>query len=88
MAAWKRNKRLSFAILAAFVKERQAEDPNVFGPHGGFARAYALSDVLTTISMMAGPIVSGALHGTVGYYYMNLVFGKVFFTQGIFGQEV
>ncbi|OOQ91249.1 MFS transporter [Penicillium brasilianum] len=64
--------------LTAFVKERQAADPNVFGPHGGFARAYALSDVLTTVAMVAGPIISGALHATVGYYYMNLVFAIAF----------
>lgn len=26
--------------------------------------------------MMAGPIISGALHKAVGYYYMNVVFGR------------
>lgn len=37
--------------------------------------------------MVAGPIISGALHATVGYYYMNLVFGKVFLNPGLFNKK-
>lgn len=59
-----------------FVKERQTEDPGVFGPHGGFGRAYALNEVLSTGAMMAGPILSGVLQLAIGYYYMNVVFGE------------
>lgn len=64
--------------LTAMVKELQAENPQIYGPNGGLARTYALNDFLGTISMTMGPIVSGALHHFMGYYYMNLVFGKYF----------
>ncbi|KAJ9262318.1 hypothetical protein DTO195F2_3705 [Paecilomyces variotii] len=60
--------------LTAVVKERQVENPQVYGPNSGSARAYALNGLLVTLAMMAGPIISGTLHGTVGYYYMNSVF--------------
>lgn len=34
-----------------------------------------MTDVAATVAMMAGPILSGTLHITVGYYYMNFIFG-------------
>lgn len=55
-----------------------ARDPTIFGPNGGFSRAFAMSDVATTLAMMMGPVIAGALHETVGYYYMNVIFGEHF----------
>lgn len=34
-------------------------------------------DMAVTLAMTVGPIISGTLHATVGYYYMNLTFGKL-----------
>lgn len=59
----------------AVVKEHVEKNPNVFGLHGGYSRAYSVSDVATAVAMMLGPIVSGSLHQAIGYYYMNLIFG-------------
>lgn len=59
----------------AVVKEYQDQNPNIFGPHGGYSRAYSVTDVAAALSMTAGPIVSGLLRQTIGYYYMNLIFG-------------
>lgn len=71
------NSRLIIATLA-IVKERQIKDPGIFGPNGGLGRALCIADIASTLAMMAGPIVSGSLHSTVGYYYMNLVYGESF----------
>ncbi|KAJ9302902.1 hypothetical protein DTO271G3_276 [Paecilomyces variotii] len=67
---------LGMLELIAVVKERQVEYSQVYAPNGGFARAYALNYLLAIMAMMAGPIISGTLHETVGYYYMNSVFGE------------
>ncbi|KAJ5216560.1 uncharacterized protein N7498_002967 [Penicillium cinerascens] len=67
----------TFEVIAV-VKQHQAENPNIFGPHGGLARALSMTDVAATVAMMAGPIISGTLHMTVGYYYMNLIFAFIF----------
>ncbi|GAD93543.1 MFS transporter, putative [Paecilomyces variotii No. 5] len=60
--------------LTAFIKERQIENPQSYGPNGDFSRTYALNDFLATVSMAMGPIISGALCQLKGYYHMNLVF--------------
>lgn len=57
------------------VKEHVAQNVNIFGPNGGYSRAYAMVDVASAIAMTLGPIVSGSLRQTIGYYYMNVVFG-------------
>lgn len=58
------------------VKEHLEENPNIFGQHGGYSRAYSVSDVAAAaVAMVLGPIVSGSLHQAIGYYYMNLIFG-------------
>ncbi|KAJ5425175.1 hypothetical protein N7465_000245 [Penicillium sp. CMV-2018d] len=66
---------LAILEVTALVKQRQTEQPNIYGPHGGLARASSMVDVAVTLAMTVGPIISGALHATVGYYYMNLTFG-------------
>jgi hypothetical protein len=55
-----------------------ARNPTIFGPNGGFSRAFSMSDVATTLAMMMGPIIAGSLHETVGYYNMNVIFGENF----------
>ncbi|KAL4916011.1 major facilitator superfamily domain-containing protein [Aspergillus aurantiobrunneus] len=59
------------------VKQQTEQDPNIFGPNGGYSRAYAISDVAAAVAMTLGPTVSGSLRQTVGYYYMNFVFAVV-----------
>lgn len=73
----------TFEVIAV-VKQCQAENPSIFGPHGGLARALSMTDVAATVAMMAGPILSGTLHITVGYYYMNLIFAFVFLFLSLF----
>ncbi|BCS26955.1 MFS transporter [Aspergillus puulaauensis] len=63
--------------LTVIIKERQAEDPYVFGPNGGISRAYSMSAIASTLPRMVGPIISGYLHVTVGYFYMNLIYAFI-----------
>lgn len=57
------------------IKEYQSQNPNIFGSHGGYSRAYSVTDVAAALAMTIGPIFSGSLHQTIGYYHMNSVFG-------------
>ncbi|KAF4185604.1 hypothetical protein CNMCM7927_006422 [Aspergillus lentulus] len=54
------------------VTELQETQPGIFGPNGGYSRAFSLTNMSWTFSMFIGPILSGALTETVGYYYMNI----------------
>ena len=66
---------LSTDCATAVVKEYSEKNPNIFGAHGGYSRAYSIGDVAAAVAMMLGPIISGSLHQLIGYYYMNLTFG-------------
>lgn len=58
------------------MKERQSKDPGIFGYHGARNRLFALVEAAFTLGIMVGPLLSGPLSETAGYYYMNLTFGE------------
>lgn len=60
----------------AAVDEIQSEQPGVFGPSGGYARALSMSSVAWTLGKFLGPIVSGFLSQGAGYYDMCSAFGE------------
>jgi MFS family permease len=62
--------------LLDVVTELQERQPAIFSPNGGYSRAFSLTNMSWTFSMFIGPILSGALTETVGYYYMNICLGK------------
>jgi MFS family permease len=57
------------------MKDVQEEQPNRFGPNGKMSSAYSLTNFTWNLGMLIGPIISGSLARTVGYYYMNMVIG-------------
>ena len=57
------------------MKSVQQEQPNRFGPNGKMSSAYSLTNFTWNLGMLVGPILSGSLTRTVGYYYMNMVVG-------------
>ncbi|KAF4243937.1 hypothetical protein CNMCM6805_010448 [Aspergillus fumigatiaffinis] len=59
------------------VTELQEKQPAIFGPNGGYSRAFSLTNMSWTFSMFIGPILSGALTETVGYYYMNICLATI-----------
>ncbi|KAJ5123314.1 MFS transporter [Penicillium atrosanguineum] len=58
------------------VGKMENETPNIFGPHGGRARCFALLSVSFNTGLTLGPAVAGWLFGNVGYCYMNIVLGR------------
>ncbi|KAJ5816770.1 hypothetical protein N7447_009003 [Penicillium robsamsonii] len=61
--------------MTGVITELQETRPAIFGSGGGFSRAFSLINMSWTFSMFIGPILSGILTETVGYYYMNLCLG-------------
>ncbi|KAE8164132.1 major facilitator superfamily domain-containing protein [Aspergillus tamarii] len=61
--------------LVAATKDMEAKDPKIFGEFGGSSRVFSLTEVAFSLGSMLGPLISGTLSETAGYYYMNLVMG-------------
>ncbi|KAL2813022.1 major facilitator superfamily domain-containing protein [Aspergillus granulosus] len=57
--------------MMAVVHELEAKDPNIFGPYGGNSRLSSLTELPFNIGMIAGPLLSGSISETIGYYWMN-----------------
>ncbi|KAH8693551.1 putative MFS transporter [Talaromyces proteolyticus] len=62
--------------MTTVIRDLQADNPEIFGPKGGYSRGYSLTNMSWTAGMLIGPVLSGWLTETAGYYYMNLTFGK------------
>jgi hypothetical protein len=62
--------------IAAVVHDLEAKNPNIFGPYGGNSRLSSLSELPFNIGMIAGPLLSGSVSETLGYYWMNTVLGE------------
>ncbi|KAJ5190938.1 uncharacterized protein N7498_009923, partial [Penicillium cinerascens] len=62
------------ATVAAIELEK--EHPGTFGPNGGKSRALAIASIAWTLGTCVGPVISGTLNKTFGYYAMNCVCGK------------
>lgn len=63
--------------LIGVIREIQTTKPGIFGPNGGYSRAYSLTNLSWNFGLLIGPVLSGALVETVGYYYMNFTFGMI-----------
>jgi MFS-type transporter involved in bile tolerance (Atg22 family) len=63
------------------------EFPTNFGSGGAYSRAFSLSNISWKLGMFLGPLLSGVLTDSVGYYYMNVSFGTfrfcLFFLRGL-----
>ncbi|KAJ5560333.1 Tetracycline resistance protein TetA/multidrug resistance protein MdtG [Penicillium frequentans] len=57
--------------LTAVLKEKQEENPESFGPGGGFSRIFSMAEVASTLGLILGPILSGSLTEVFGYTYMS-----------------
>ncbi|KAK5991483.1 putative MFS-type transporter C18.02-like protein [Cladobotryum mycophilum] len=62
--------------ITCAADDLQTSRPGIFGPNGGYSRCYSLSNLSFSTGLLIGPLLSGALADTVGYYYMNIVLGK------------
>ena len=55
----------------AVARELEDKNPGVFGPHGANAKVIALLEMAFNVGMLLGPLVSGGLLETLGYFWMN-----------------
>lgn len=54
----------------------EEENPGIFGENGSYSRSFSVSNIAWKFGMLIGPLISGALSESVGYYNMNVVFGE------------
>ncbi|PYH42385.1 MFS general substrate transporter [Aspergillus saccharolyticus JOP 1030-1] len=57
------------------ANELAEEKPGIFGSNRGYSRTFSMSNITWKGGMFIGPLVSGALTETVGYFYMNSILG-------------
>ncbi|KAG5999787.1 hypothetical protein E4U43_001861 [Claviceps pusilla] len=65
------------------VKDAQNEKPTRFGPRGKLSSAYSITNLFWNTGMLIGPILSGGLTRTVGYYYMNMFIATICCAVGV-----
>lgn len=58
------------------MKEIYEEHPERFGSSRNFSSGFSMTNFCWTAGMLVGPVLSGFLTRSVGYYYMNLTCGK------------
>ncbi|PYH67349.1 MFS general substrate transporter [Aspergillus vadensis CBS 113365] len=57
------------------LEEVEKDTPTLFGPNGGRARCFALVSISFNVGLMLGPVVTGFLFESAGYFYMNIALG-------------
>ncbi|KAL4864859.1 hypothetical protein BDV12DRAFT_175480 [Aspergillus spectabilis] len=65
------------------ANELTAEQPGIFGSHTGYSRAFALSNISWKSRMFLGPLLSGILADSIGYYMMNVVLAILRLIMGV-----
>ena len=57
------------------MADLQEKSPGIVGPNSGMPRAYSLANMSWALSLLIGPILTGALVQIVGYFYMTVTVG-------------
>lgn len=65
-------------FLSDVVKDMEAKDPRVFESNRSNLRVFSMTEVSFSFGMMIGPLLTGSLFETVGFFYMTVVLGKFF----------
>ena len=68
------------------IKDIESKNPGIFGPKGGLSRGLSMSSMSWTMGCLLGPVISGFLVESVGYYKMNCVLGtySYFYLSSLF----
>ena len=63
------------ADLSVVVEEKEKAEPNIFGPGGAYAQAYALFNCSIAIATVFGPIAATAFKERFGWSGMSVAMG-------------
>ncbi|KAJ5336609.1 Siderophore transporter [Penicillium brevicompactum] len=69
--------------LAYVVKDMEAKDPRVFESNRSNLRVFSMTEVSFSFGMMIGPLLTGSLFETVGFFYMTVVLAFICFIQAV-----
>ncbi|KAJ5771614.1 hypothetical protein N7520_002143 [Penicillium odoratum] len=69
------------------MKELHEEHPERFGSSRNFSSGFSMTNFCWTAGMLVGPILSGLLTRSVGYYYMNLTCAILSAAVGMVGMK-
>ena len=61
-------------MVIAEIEKRQ---PGIFGQKGAFTRLFAITTMISPMSTLLSPLISGALKIRFGYSVMNYVMGEL-----------
>ncbi|KAJ5520330.1 hypothetical protein N7463_000783 [Penicillium fimorum] len=59
--------------LTYVARDMETKHPHVFGGRGGSSRVFSMTEVAYSLGMMLGPLLSGILVETIGFYLMTVV---------------
>ncbi|KAL3480190.1 major facilitator superfamily domain-containing protein [Aspergillus californicus] len=65
------------------ANELATEYPGIFGSRTGHSRAFVLSNITWKLGMFVGPLASGFLTESIGYYLMNVILAILCLAMGI-----
>jgi MFS family permease len=64
-----------FQVISV-AKELEDENPGIFGPNGANSKVCALLEMAFNVAMLLGPLISGSLLETLGYFWLNVFMGE------------
>lgn len=62
-------------MLSDVVKDMEAKDPRVFEANRSNLRVFSMTEVSFSLGMMLGPLLTGSLFETIGFFYMTVALG-------------
>jgi MFS family permease len=66
------------AFSSDVVKDMEAKDPVVFQANRSNLRLFSMTEVGFSLGTMLGPLLTGSLFETIGFFYMTVALGKSF----------
>ncbi|CAG8424006.1 unnamed protein product [Penicillium salamii] len=70
-------------IFSDVVKDMETKDPRVFEANRSNLRVFSMTEVSFSLGMMLGPLLTGSLFETIGFFYMTVALAFICFIQAI-----
>lgn len=63
-------------VVIDVVKDLEAKDPHLFELNKSNIRVFSITETIFSLGGMLGPLLTGSLFETIGFFYMSVVLGK------------